>query len=227
MPHSTDKKEIPMNLNAELKAVTESVRQQAPAEVFSTMEKANAKLAASGILDKVLMRGSRMPDFELPDATGKLVKSVDLRKNRLLLVSFYRGAWCPYCNLELKALHERQAEIAAAGVTLVAISPQTPDYSLTTQQKHDLKFPVLSDQGNKVARQFGLVFTVDASLKPIYQAFGIDLKAHNGDESFELPVPATYLIARDGSVLEAFINTDYRSRLELETALEWIAKAKR
>ncbi len=216
-----------MDLNAELKAVTESVRQQAPAEVFSAMEKANTKLAASGILKKALTRNSRMPDFELPDATGKKVKSTDLRKNGLLLISFYRGAWCPYCNLELKALHERQAEIAAAGATLVAISPQTPDYSLTTQQKHDLKFPVLSDQGNKVARQFGLVFTVEENLKPIYKAFGIDLHAHNGDASFELPIPATYLVAKDGNVLEAFVNTDYRSRLEPDTALAWIEKARR
>ncbi len=106
--------------------------------------------------------------------------------------------------------------------TGVAISPQTPDYSLTTQQKHDLKFPVLSDQGNKVARQFGLVFTVEENLKPIYKAFGIDLKAHNGDESYELPMPATYLVAKDGNVLEAFVNSDYRSRLEPETALAWI-----
>jgi peroxiredoxin len=123
-----------------------------PAEVFTAMENANAKLAASGILNNVLMRGGRMPDFELPDATGAMVKSTDLRKNEPLLVSFYRGAWCPCCNLELKALHERQAEIAAAGVTLVAISPQTPDYSLNTQQKHDLRFPVLSDQDNSAGR---------------------------------------------------------------------------
>lgn len=216
-----------MNLNAELKAVTESVRQQAPAEVFSAMEKANEKLANSGLEKRALQRGGRMPDFELPGATGKMVKSTDLRKNGLLLVTFYRGEWCPYCNLELKALHDRHAEIAAAGATLVAISPQTPDYSLTTQQKHNLMFPVLSDQGNMVAHRFGLVYTLDESLKPIYQAFGIDLRAHNGDESFELPVPATYLIARDGSVLEAFVNSDYRNRLEPETALAWIEKARR
>ena len=216
-----------MSLTAELQAVTENVRKQAPAEFFTTMEKVSTKLAASGIANKALQRGGRMPDFELPDATGKMVKSTDLRKRGLLLVSFYRGGWCPYCNLELKALQERYSEISAASVTLVAISPQIPDFSLNTQQKHDLKFPVLSDQGNKVARQFGLVFTLDASLLPIYQAFGVDLKAHNGDASFELPIPATYLVARDGSVLEAFVNTDYRSRLEPEVALAWIEKAGR
>ena len=216
-----------MNLTAELRSVTESVRQQAPAAIFSTMERANTKLATSGLVDQALKRGDRMTDFELPDATGQIVRSVDLRKHAMLLVSFYRGAWCPYCNLELKALQERHTDIAAAGATLVAISPQTPDYSLTTQQKNDLRFPVLSDQGNKVARRFGLVFTVDENLWPIYQAFGIDLEAHNGDESFELPVPATYLVAQDGSVLESFVHTDYRSRLEPETAIIWIKNAPR
>jgi len=214
-----------MNLTSELKAVTESVRLQAPAEVFSAMEQANTRLAASGLVDRALKRGGRMPDFELPDANGKLFRSSDLRKNGLLLVSFYRGAWCPYCNLELKALHERHADIVATGTTLIAISPQTPDFSMTTAQKHGLRFPVLSDTGNRVARQFGLVFRVDESLRPIYQAFGIDLKAHNGDESFELPVPATFLISRNGIVLEAFVNTDYRSRLEPETAIAWIKKS--
>lgn len=214
-----------MSLTAELHAVTENVRKQAPAEFFTTMEKVSAKLAASGIVNKALQRGGRMPDFELPNATGKIVKSTDLRKRGLLLVSFYRGGWCPYCNLELKALQERYNEISAAGVTLVAISPEIPDFSLSTQQKNNLQFPVLSDLGNKVARQFGLVFTLDASLLPIYQAFGVDIKANNGDASFELPIPATYLIAKDGSVLEAFVNTDYRSRLEPEIALAWIEQA--
>ncbi len=216
-----------MNLTSELKAVTESVRRQAPAEVFSAIEKANTRLAISGLAHKALRRGDKMPDFELPDATGQTVKTRELRQHGLLLLSFYRGEWCPYCNLELKALRERHADIVAAGATLVAISPQTPDRSLTTRQKHELMFPVLSDQGNQVARRFGLVFTLEESLRPIYHAFGIDLKEHNGDVSFELPVPATYLVAKDGNVLEAFVNCDYRDRLEPATALAWIRKAGR
>ena len=211
-----------MHLATELKAVTDSVRKQAPAEVFSAMESATAKLMATGLADRALKRGGRMPDFELPDATGKIIRSTDLRAQGLLLISFYRGHWCPYCSLELKALQERLTDIAAKGATLVAISPQTPDQSLTTQQKHELKFPVLSDAGNKVAKKFGLVYTLDASLQPIYQAFGIDLNAHNGDSSFELPVPATYLVAKDGTVLESYLDIDYRKRLALETALGWL-----
>ena len=215
-----------MNLAIELKAVTEAVRKQAPKEVFSAMETATAKLAASGLTAKALQPGMRMPDFELPDATGKLVRSSTLRAQGPLLISFYRGHWCPYCNLALKALQERLADIQALGAQFVAISPQTPDHSLSTQQKHELKYPVLSDLGNKVAKQFGLVYTLDASLKPIYQAFGIDLVAHNGDSNFELPIPATYLVAEDGSVLESFLDVDYRKRLAPETALAWLERAR-
>lgn len=211
-----------MTLAAELKALTDGVRKQAPAEVFATMEAANDALAATGLADKTLARGQRMMDFELPDAMGAIVRSADLRAKGPLLIAFYRGQWCPYCNLELKALQARLGDITAKGATLVAISPQTPDNSLSTKEKHDLQFPVLSDKGNQVARQFGLVFTLDESLKPIYQAFGVDLMAHNGDGSFELPVPATYLIGKDGMVLEAYVNTDYRERLEPETAIGWL-----
>lgn len=216
-----------MNLAAELKAVTDSVRKQAPADVLSAMETATAQLAATSLTGKALKPGARMPDFELPDATGKIVRSAALRTQGPLLISFYRGHWCPYCNLELQALQERLADITAQGATLIAISPQTPDQSLTTQQKHELKFPVLSDVGNKVAKRFGIVYTLDAGLRPIYQAFGIDLKAHNGDSSFELPVPATYLVAKDGTVLESYLDVDYRKRLAPETILGWLDRTDR
>ncbi|ABW29153.1 peroxiredoxin-like family protein [Acaryochloris marina] len=214
-----------MSLATELQAVTENVRQQAPENVFTTMEAATAKLAATGITDQALQTGQTMPDFELPDATGKSVSSSELRAKGLLLISFYRGNWCPYCNLELQALQARLDDIAALGATLVAISPESPDQSLTTQEKFDLKFPVLTDTGNQVARQFGLVFTLDESLRPIYNNFGIDITTHNGDQSFELPVPATYLVAADGTVLNHFVDVDYRERLAPETALAWLQAA--
>ncbi|WP_299491085.1 peroxiredoxin-like family protein [Acaryochloris sp. IP29b_bin.137] len=214
-----------MSLTTELQAVTESVRQKAPENVFATMEAATAKLATTGITDQALQPGQTMPDFELPDATGKPVSSRDLRAKGLLLISFYRGNWCPYCNLELQALQAHLDEITAHGATLVAISPETPDQSLTTQEKFDLKFPVLTDASNQVARQFGLVFTLDESLRPIYNNFGIDITTHNGDQSFELPVPATYLVAADGTVLNRFFDVDYRERLAPETALAWLQTA--
>ena len=216
-----------MKLSAELQAYAASARQKTPTEVSAAMDLAHARLASSGLVDRALRRGERMPDFELPDANGKLVKSGDMRQQAMLLISFYRGGWCPYCSLELRALQEWHAEIVAAGATLVAISPQTPDYSLTTQQKNELEFPVLSDLGSIVARRFGLAYSLDEGLRPVYKAFGVDLEARNGDTSFELPVTATYLIAKDGTVLEAFVDIDYRSRLEPEVALAWIERAKR
>lgn len=211
-----------MSLEKELNAVTENVRQHAPAEVFSVMASDTEKLAASGISERALKPGQRMPSFSLPDATGKTVTSAELLANGPLVISFYRGNWCPYCNLELRALQAQLADIEAAGATLVAISPELPDQSLSTQEKHDLKFPVLSDIGNAVARQFGLVFELDASVRPIYAAFGVDLQSHNGDGSFELPLPATYVVDRDGMVLNRFVNANYRERLEPTTLLSWL-----
>lgn len=214
-----------MSLATELQAVTENVRQKAPENVFATMEAATAKLAATGITDQALQPGQTMPDFQLPDATGQQIRTSELRGKGLLLISFYRGNWCPYCNLELQALQACLDDITAQGATLVAISPESPDQSLSTQEKFDLKFPVLTDIGNQVARQFGLVFTLDESLRPIYDSFGIDIPTHNGDQTFELPVPATYLVAADGTVLNRFIDVDYRERLAPETALAWLQAA--
>jgi len=211
-----------MTLATELQTVTESFRQKAPENVFATMEAVTAELATTDLVDQALQSGQQIPDFELPDATGNLICSSDLRAQGPVLISFYRGNWCPYCNLELQALQAHLDQITALGATLVAISPEVPDQSLTAQEKFDLKFPVLSDVGNQVARQFGLVFTLDESLRPIYDGFGIDIPAHNGDSSFELPVPATYLVGADGTVLNHFVDVDYRERLAPATAIAWL-----
>jgi peroxiredoxin len=214
-----------MTLQANLKAITEGVRQQAPAEVFAAIEAANAKLEISGIAGRALKAGDRIPDFDLPDATGKVVRSADLLAAGPLVISFYRGSWCPYCSLELKTLQQNLSEFRARGATLVAISPQTPDESLTTKQKNELAFPVLSAAGSKVARKFGLVFTLDETLKPIFKAFGIDLLAHNGVDTWELPIPATYVVAKSGKIVSACVDVDYRNRAEPAEILKWLEKA--
>jgi peroxiredoxin len=214
-----------MTLQANLKAITEGVRQQAPAEVFAAIEAANAKLEISGIAGRALKAADRIPDFDLPDATGKVVRSADLLAAGPLVISFYRGSWCPYCSLELKTLQQNLSEFRARGATLVAISPQTPDESLTTKQKNELAFPVLSDAGSKVARKFGLVFTLDETLKPIFKAFGIDLLAHNGVDTWELPIPATYVVAKSGKIVSACVDVDYRNRAEPAEILKWLEKA--
>ncbi len=215
-----------MSLERELNGITEYVRQNVPAETFATMEGANERLAATGIVAKARKAGDRAPSFELPDEQGKTVRSADLLARGPIVLSFYRGHWCPYCNLELKALQARLPEIRAKGATLVGVSPQTPDQSLTTLEKNALGFPVLSDVGNAVARSFGLVFKLEASLEPIYQAFGVDLKAHNGDDSHELPIPATYVIAQDGTIVDAYLDVDYRRRVDPDAVMRWLDRAR-
>jgi len=201
-------------LASELQAVTASVRAQAPAHVVDTIDNAVQQLAASGLAEGALRVGQPAPSFVLPDATGRSVDSKALLARGPLVISFYRGAWCPYCNLELRAWQQHLPELRALGATLVAISPQTPDASLSLAEKHALAFPVLSDHGNRVARQFGIVFALDAGLREVHEAFGVDLPATNGDASYELPVPATYLVDADATIGGAWIDVDYRRRAE-------------
>ena len=130
------------------------------------------------------------------------------------MLSFYRGEWCPYCNLQLHAYQELLPEISALGATLIAVSPQTPDHSLSMAEKHNLEFAVLSDEGNVVARQFGIVYQYDDVSHKYFQDRGIDLSRFNGDASWELPFPATYIIAQDGTITLAFVDVDFRHRLE-------------
>jgi peroxiredoxin len=203
----------------ELEALSAAVRSQAPASVLETIDDAVRRLAESGLADAAPRIGQPAPAFVLTDATGRSVDSRALLSRGPLVVSFYRGAWCPYSNLELQAWQRHLPELQGLGATLVAISPQTPDASLTLAEKHALAFPVLSDLGNQVARQFGIVFTLDAGLRQVHDAFGIDLSAHNGESSFELPVPATFLLESDGSIAGAWVAVDYRVRAEPSTVL--------
>ncbi|MEM0924882.1 MAG: peroxiredoxin-like family protein [Planctomycetota bacterium] len=158
--------------------------------------------------------GQIAPGFKLPDANGNTIELSSLLDNGPVVLTFYRGGWCPYCNIELRALQSALPQIQSQGASLVAVSPQTPDQSLSTAEKNELEFRVLSDFGNQVAADYGLVFSLPEPLRPIYADFGIDLPAYNGDETFELPVPATYVIDREGYVRYAFVNADYRRRAE-------------
>jgi len=205
-----------MSLSQDLANLAAQMADQLPQEVQTQMAAAAAELANSGLTDNSLTQGDRIPEFTLPNATGGQVTISELLASGPVVISFYRGGWCPYCNLELRALQQALPDIQAQGATLVAISPQTPDNSLSTAEKHDLSFEVLSDVGNRVARQFGVVFTVPETLRPVYESLGVDLPAYNGDDSFELPVPATYVVNTDGTIAQAFVNADYKQRQDPE-----------
>lgn len=204
-----------MSLTEILEAEKQKGIARIPAEHMEKMLRATKDLIETGIAEKSAQPGSAAPSFTLPNATGKSVDVGSLLKDGPVIVSFYRGGWCPYCNLELKALQERLPEIEALGAKLVAITPETPDNSLSTHEKNELAYDVLSDVGNEVARQFGIVFKLPADVSDIYKnAFGINLEALNGDASDELPLPATYVIGKDGKVIEAFASADYTKRLD-------------
>src|SRR5271170_5461865 len=178
-----------MDLQKELSVVEQMVREKTPSHVMPTIEASIRATKESELERRAIQPGETIRDFELPDATGAMVESLDLRAQGPLLIVFYRGAWCPFCSLTLQAFQERYSEIARRGVSLVAVSPQTPDHSLSLQEKHNLRFPVLSDSGNKVAQQFGIVFELDRDLKVVQEQFGVDIPSFNGDHSFQLPVP--------------------------------------
>ena len=203
-----------MNLTQELSAFQAKFKNNQPEKIKSVMARATTDLIDSKLAEKSLSTGQKIPSFTLPNAVGKEVSSDSLLAKGALVISFYRGGWCPYCNMELRALQQALPEIEARGATLVAISPETPDSSLSTKEKNELSFEVLSDRNNQLAKQLGLVFTLPESLRPIYNNFGIDIPAHNGDSTFELPLPATYLVATDGTVIYSFANADYTKRLE-------------
>jgi peroxiredoxin len=194
--------------------------EQVSEENLKIMQSATEKLIKSGIVEKCLKEGNKMPTFSLPNAINETVSSNTILNKGPLVINFYRGGWCPYCNLELKAFQEVLPKIIDLGAQLVAISPNLPDKSLSSIEKHSLTFEVLSDIENKISRQFGLVFTLNAQLQPLYQQFGIDIPAFNDDESYELPIPATYVINSDGIIKLAFVDADYTKRLDPNEVIE-------
>ena len=168
------------------------------------------KLIQTGIAEQSFHKGDRAPDFTLPDANGRSVTLSSLLKTGPVVFTFYRGEWCPYCNLTLRAYQAVLPQIKALGATLVAVSPQRPDFSQAMITKADLTFPVLSDVGNHVARQYRLVFTLPGPLRP----YSANLPRFNDDDSWELPVPGTFVIGQDGVIHAAFVHADYTKRME-------------
>ena len=197
----------------------------APAEIHPVMARATAELIASGQAGRALKAGDKAPSFTLNDPDGKPVSSAELLAQGPLLLSFYRGVWCPYCNMELQALQEALPAFQAAGAQLVAISPQTAPNSRKSMRNNNLEFPILSDAHNDVAAAFGLRFVMPDYLVDLYKMLKNDLPTFNGDDSWTLPMPARYVIAQDGIILYAEVNPDYTHRPEPEDMLNVLQAA--
>jgi len=192
----------------------ELVAKYVPAEIQAIHARVIAELQQRRIAEGTLAAGTKAPAFELTDHNGKLVSSTELSTKGRLIICFFRGRWCPFCVGQLEAMNLLIPEIQAAGASLIAISPQTVQQSFFMADQHKLQFPLLSDVGNDVARQFGLVYRVPEFQQAVYRRAFINLPLANGDESWELPIPATYLVERDGTVIYASSNPDYTERPE-------------
>jgi peroxiredoxin len=216
-----------MSLTAELDVLREGAISRMPSEALGAIKHSIEDLSRSGIGARSLKVGDFVPDFELPNAVGKRVRLKTLLKDGPVVATFYRGGWCPFCSAELQAYENVFEEIKKLGATVVAISPQTPDNSLTTAEKQNLTFEVLSDVFNDVARQFGIVYHVQDELQALYEDLGLDLPALNGDSSFDLPVPATYVIDQVGMVRMAFVDPDYTRRLDPAEVLSVLRSLRR
>ncbi len=201
-----------MALQDKLDAIGASFADKAPAHVIAAMKKATADLVATGQAGRALHVGDRAPDFTLPGPDGKDVSSRDLLARGPLVITFYRGVWCPYCNAELQALQDALPDITALRGSLVAISPENAANSRKATRQNELSFPILTDKGNEVAAAFGLRFRLPDELITIYKGFGNDLAAVNGEPSWTLPMPGRFVVAPDGVIAYAEVNPDYTRR---------------
>lgn len=210
-----------MSLKEELAQFRAVWRERVPAERQQIMLRHIQELHDGAISKTMLRLGDHAPSIVLPDAKGETVDVGRLLKHGPVILTFYRGGWCPFCNLELKAYQDILPEIVAAGASLVAISPETPDETVSTAEKNALTFHVLSDVGQKVGRAFGLVYEFSDELRSAYDGFGLDIPAKNGAPGeWALPVSATYVIGQDGTIIYANIEVDYRDRADPRDVLE-------
>lgn len=213
----------------ELDALLVVKRQEAAAKFTEEKKQIYAEgissVAASGVLENALNVNSKAPNFTLKNTLGISFSLYEELKNGPVVLTWYRGGWCPYCNITLHYLQEKLPEIKKTGATLIAITPELPDNSLSTSEKNKLEFSVLSDVGNVVGKEYGVVYTLTDEVASIYEA-GFGLSEVNGDLSNELPLAATYVIDTDTVIQYAFLDADYTERAEVTDILEALHKLK-
>jgi len=207
------------SLQDQLDEITANTRHLVQADRLAIGERAIAELFATRVEERILPVGAIAPEFALKDSNGKLLRSTDLLETGPLVIKFFRGRWCSYCVTELETWRDLYGRLRERDVVLVAVGPQIERQSDFMANQHGLPFPVLSDPGNKVAEQFGLVWKLPEYMQTYYRSILVNIPFVNGDQSWRLPLPATYVIGRDGRVLFAEAHADFRVRPEPEEAL--------
>ncbi len=213
-----------MNLEAALNAFRAEFLEKFPAEKAAVMQRATDAVMQEFKSKPLLQVGDLAPDFTLSNAIDTSIRLSDRLSQAPVILTFYRGGWCPYCNLALRTYQQVLPQIQAAGASLIAVSPQTPDASFSTAEKNNLSFDVLSDVGSTVADAYGIAFELPDELKELYTELGHALPDHNGTNDWKLPIPATFVIDQQRRILLAHVDVDYRNRLEPTQAIRMIAQ---
>ncbi|WP_046755664.1 peroxiredoxin-like family protein [Kordia jejudonensis] len=209
-----------MSLTAELKAFADASVKRHPGEAQTIMKQAIDDLVATDMIRNAYKTGDTLPEIVLGNALGNEVKVNDILKTHKVIIAFYRGNWCPYCNIQLRALQEAVPQFEAKGAKLVVIAPELPDNSLTTKEKNELTFEVLSDIDMIVARNMNLVYKLPTELQELYKKFGINLEESQGNAKHELPIAATYVVEKDGTISYHFLEEDYKLRADPKDILK-------
>jgi|SRR5690554_330296 len=225
------KKENQMKMNNEtsLKAKLDEKKESFESKADDNKKRAYKEgiesVEKSGIISKAKQVVDQAPNFTLNNALGNPVELKDVLKKGKVVLTWYRGGWCPYCNLTLHQLQEELPNFNANGAALIALTPELPDKSITTAEKNDLEFEVLSDIGNKIAKEYGVVFKLTDEVAKMYNE-SFDMNDYNGDKSDELPLAATFIIDENGEIIYAFLDADYRNRAEPSEITEFLKNSK-
>ena len=208
------------NLKQQIEELNENLAKQLPTKILEVFGKCIQDLKARNIEEDSIDTGDTFPDFSLPNTNNEIVALKELLKNGKVIVAFFRGSWCPYCNLELKALQDNLKQITNRRTTLIAISPQTPDYSDELRSNHHLDFHLLTDKNNKLAKQIGISFGLQDYVIPVYGSLGIELSEYNKNDNNELPTPAIFVIDTNGNITYKFVDTNYMNRINIQELIE-------
>lgn len=204
-----------MKLQEKFQHIQQGMIQQVPENILNAFAQSLGELMEQNLEAHALKIGDTAPDFTLPSSNGKQISLYEVLKENSVVLSFFRGNWCPFCMAELNHYQEAINNKIVDSAAVIAISPQTVALNNAATEENGLQFNVLSDKGNKIAEQYGLVFTLQENIRDIYKGLGADLEVFNGDATYQLPIPATYIIGKDKKVLFASVSSNYMERADV------------
>lgn len=207
-------------LALQIEQLNRELSSQLPEDILNAFGSSVEDLKTKNIEENSIQVGQQIPEFSLPNAYGEKIHSTQILKKGKTILAFYRGSWCPYCNLELKFLQDNLSRIKEKNAFLVAISPQNPDHSLTMVEKNNLEFEVLTDHNNDFAKKLGIVFQLQDFVLPYYQNLGIDLSFFNNNKENTLPVPAVFVVDENSKIIYKFLDVNYMNRVDIEELIQ-------